>query len=101
MSLRNASCFGARALASLWLHRELSAARLRFAMGCGSSVPKDPPHPAVDEPWALKDEATRIFKMVRQNHTSFSFFFLLTPCATRDRRLIWTIMACWIPTSSR
>lgn len=35
-------------------------------MGCGASsaaAAKEPPHPAVDEPWALKDEATRIFKL--------------------------------------
>ena len=34
-------------------------------MGCGASVPKEPPHPAVDQPWACKDEATRVFHLVR------------------------------------
>lgn len=29
-------------------------------MGCGASQPK---HPAVDEPWTLKDEAIRVFKL--------------------------------------
>jgi len=32
-------------------------------MGCASSREKEEPHPAVDEPWLLKEEATRIFKL--------------------------------------
>lgn len=31
--------------------------------GCSAAAPKEPPHPAVTEKWALKDEATRIFKL--------------------------------------
>ena len=33
---------------------------------CGSSTKAapEPPHPAVSEPWPLKEEATRIFKLV-------------------------------------
>ena len=39
-------------------------------MGCGGSVPKpkEPPHPAIDEDWALKAEATRIFKLADVNN---------------------------------
>ena len=34
--------------------------------GCSASKvqePKEPPHPAVSEPWPLKDEAIRVFKL--------------------------------------